>query len=128
MRAKTIKVPATTNNITKGIVNFLLERGHSASRVNVQGQWDEARQMWRKSGSRKGFYDIAAVIKTKYRGPHLDPIGMSLFVDTKSNRDVLSEEQLKFRKEVQEAGGCCFESKNYNDFVEWYNLFLTQHL
>jgi hypothetical protein len=128
MRTKTIKVKATTNNITKGIINFLLERGHSASRVNTTGVWDERLQLFRKTGARTGFYDIAATIKTRFVGAHLKPIGMTLMVDTKRGRDKLSKDQIKFRTEILEAGGCCFESKDYNDFVKWYNSYLSQYI
>jgi hypothetical protein len=128
MKTKTVKVPATTNNITIGIVNFLKARGHSASRVNTTGIWDERLQRFRTTGARKGFYDIAATIKTKFVGAHGKPIGMSVFIDTKRGRDKLSKEQLEFRNEIMEAGGCCFESKTYYDFEEWYNLFISQYI
>lgn len=113
------KVPADTNNITTGIVNYLLSRGHSASRVNVMGIYDELQQQWRKSGSRTGFYDIACVIKTKYG------IGLALFVDTKRGKDKLRKDQIEFKIEVESAGAVTFESKDYNDFVVWFETVIT---
>ena len=103
------KVPATTNNTTTAIINFLLSKGHSASRVNVQGQWDEKKQLWRPSGSRKGFFDIAACI-----------FGRFVVLDTKTGDDELSEDQLKFQAEVRAAGGIAEEMETYQHFLDWY--------
>lgn len=134
MRTVKKKVPATTNNITKGIINFLLEKGHSASRVNTTGVWDEQKQAFRRTGARKGFYDINATLKTKYSAKVLfDPemgtyvdrsIGLTLAIDTKRGRDKLGDDQIKFRDEILAAGGLTFESKNYNDFVLYYYDFI----
>lgn len=118
------RVPATTTNITKGIVNFLISEGHSASRVNTTGVWDVMRQTFRRSGGRKGFYDIAATIKTRYYDDKGANLGLTLMVDVKRGRDELSQEQVDFKSEIEEAGGITFESQNYNDFVEWYNFFV----
>lgn len=132
MPIKTKKVKATTNNITKGIVSFLINRGHSASRVNTTGIWDTKRKVFRTTGARVGFYDIACTIKTGIMliGPgNIFPgryLGVTLMIDTKRGRDSLSDEQKEFKAEIEEAGGVTFESENYNDFVDFYNNFLVQ--
>lgn len=124
MRKVVKTVKASTNNITTGIVNFLLDKGHSASRVNVMGIYDEVFQQWRKSGSREGVYDIMCTLKTRFKSADGRPIGLTLAVDTKRGNDSLREEQEKFKAEVEAAGGVTFESKNYNDFVFFYNSYL----
>lgn len=120
MKIRTKKVPATTNNITMAIVNYLLSKGHSASRVNTQGQYDVSIGRWRPSGARKGFFDISACIK--------DSAGVGLFIaiDIKKGSDKLSKEQLKFMKEVESSGGIAFEIGSYQEFIEWYNDFMTK--
>jgi len=120
-------VPKTTNNITTGIVNFLINEGHSASRVNVQGQWDEVRGLWRPSKSRKGFADIDCVLRTRYKMCKGSFIGVSLKIEVKKGDDEMSEEQIKFRIEVLEAGGLYFIASDVEHFVWWYNLFIKNN-
>lgn len=109
------KVPATTNNITKAIIAYLLNEGHSASRVNVQGQYDPNIPGWRPSGSRKGFFDIACCIKDS------NGVGRFVAIDIKKGNDKLSKDQLKFIKEVENAGGTAIEISTYGEFLEWYS-------
>lgn len=106
---KVKKVPATTNNITKAIINRILKDGGSASRINTQGQYDEKLGRWRRSGSRKGFFDIAACIK-----------GKAVVIDVKKDDDDLGEDQIEFMQEWQAAGGYAFEARTYEDFDNWY--------
>jgi len=108
------RVPETTNNITKAIISYLLNEGHSASRVNVQGQYDPSIPGWRPSGSRKGFFDVAACIKDS------NGVGRFCAFDVKTGNDTLSPAQRKFIKEVEAAGGIAIEIEKYADFIEWY--------
>lgn len=114
------KVPATTNNITKAIVAFLLNAGHSASRVNVQGQYDPRIPGWRPSGSRKGFFDISCCIKDS------NNIGRFVAIDIKKGNDRLSEDQKNFINEVENAGGVAIEIESYTDFADWYFNYKTE--
>lgn len=130
-------VPKTTNNITKGIVHFLLIEGHCASRVNTQGQFEPANAAsfsesigglikalrasglivgrWRKSGSRKGFLDINATIRTR------SGLGLSLYADVKFGDDELNDDQIEFVKEAQAAGAIVFpEVRDLEHFKELY--------
>ncbi len=106
-------VPKTTNNITTAIINFLNSEGHIAVRINVQGQWDEGLQRWRKSGSTPGVLDI---------GCTLAPNGKHLVIDTKRGRDVSSENQDKYALRVTQCGGIAMFVKDYEDFLYRYNL------
>lgn len=116
--AKTKRVIAGANTITDGIVATLLIDGHSASRINVQGQWDqelnEGRGAWRKSGSRKGFGDISVTIK-----PH----GRHLVVEVKFEEDTQSPDQKTFQKEHEAAGGIYLIIKTWRQWLEWYQIF-----
>lgn len=118
-KIKITKVPATTNNITKAIVGYLLNEGHSASRVNVQGQYDPSIPGWRPSGSRKGFFDIACCIKDS-KG-----VGRFVAIDIKKGNDRLSKDQKAFIKEVEDAGGVAIEIESYNEFLNWYSNYKT---
>ncbi len=111
---KTKRVPNTTTNITKGVVYFLLHEGHSASRVNVQGQFDIETLSWRRSGSRKGKFDIACCIKDT------TGIGRYVSIDVKKGNDKLSKEQKRYKFEVIHAGGIAFEIESLDDFYHWY--------
>lgn len=118
---KSKKVFATTNNITKGIINYLLANGHSASRINTQGQWDENLGMWRKSGSRKGFFDIACCIKSPVKN-----IGIFLVIDVKKGNDTLSPDQIDFMNEIRSSGGIAFSIDSIDEFYERFdNLIKT---
>jgi hypothetical protein len=120
MRGRIVKktVPKTTNNITKGIINFLQIQGHSASRVNVQGQYDEALQQWRKSGSRNGYYDISVCLHTR------SGIGLFHVIDVKNEGDKMRADQITFKKEVEAAGGITFEASDLEHYKQWYFSFL----
>lgn len=105
-------VPETTNNIQTGIVTFLLEKGHSASRINTTGIYDVKEQRFRTSNSRKGFFDTVACIK---------PLGLFATYDVKKGADVPSDEQLEFQAEVRAAGGIAEFVPDYAWFVSHYN-------
>jgi len=105
------QVPRTTNNITRGIINFLPAEGHVAVRINVQGQWDEKLQRWRKSGSTVIVLDIACT---------LAPVGRTLVVDTKNGGDKLSAEQTAYMQAVIAAGGFGYAAEDIEDFKAFY--------
>jgi hypothetical protein len=116
MKGKFIKktVPETTNNLTTAIINYIKSRGGSASRINVQGQWDETRGIWRKSGSRNGVFDIVACYQ-----------GQFIAIDIKKGSDALRPDQIEFKNEVENAGGLTYEAESYAGFLEWFNFMLN---
>lgn len=107
------KVPKTTNNITKGIVNYLLNRGHSASRINTTGTYREGIG-YTYSGARVGYLDISACIKTR------SGIGLFLAIDVKKDDDKPRKEQKDFAKEVAAAGGLIFFADDVDHFIDYY--------
>jgi len=135
MRTRTKLVPATTNNITTGIINLLLRDGHSASRINIGGNLEPAAiggnspiakaaailrasgyvvGHWKKSGSRLGVADVLACMK---------PSGSFLAIEVKNEltNDRASKEQLQFEHEVRRAGGDYWIVLSYEEFVARYN-------
>lgn len=113
------RVPNTTGNITKGIINFLNAEGHRAVRINVQGQYDERLQMWRKSGSTVGVLDIACTLR---------PGGRHLVVDVKKGKDTLSPEQVDYMEEVTRCGGLACSAGSVDEFVLYYTLAIKPAL
>lgn len=127
-RTKVVKVPATTNNITKAIVNFLLSEGHTASRINTGGTYDEAKQRYIPSGSRNGFSDISAGIRgiyniTDFVGIETWPFKYCQYVaiEIKKGKDEMRDDQVIFLAEVEHAGGIYLEIKTYQQFLDWYS-------
>jgi hypothetical protein len=63
MRTRVKKVPATTNNITQAIINFLRSRGHWAARINNGAVYDpEAKAFRRKRKDDPALGDISGVL------------------------------------------------------------------
>ena len=142
---KKVKVINDTNNNTRGIINFLLSEGHSASRVNVQGQFEPVTSKyhkwaliapmvkalkrfglvvgsWRKSGSRIGYYDVSVCLKCR------SGIGVFHAIDFKGEGDKLSKEQIEFKHEVQKAGGIVIEVGSLPEYEEYYHTFLKPNI
>lgn len=114
--AKIKRVEATTNNLTKGIINTILLAGFSASRINTQGQYDEhlhgyKKGGWRPSGSRKGFADVCTCI-----------CGRAVVIEVKnsSTGDTMDDDQEKFRAEWEAAGGIYYSCPNWSNFLTWW--------
>lgn len=119
MKKRIRKVPATTNNMTNAIINFLRSEGHSASRINTQGQYDEKIGRWRKSGSRNGYLDISACIKDS------NGVGRYVVLDIKKGSDKLRPDQISFIKEVRSAGGIALEIETMDQFYRWYRRYIS---
>jgi len=119
-RAKIIKVPGTTNNITKGIINYLKSKGHFARRINTTGIFDENKKLFRRS-SNKGTSDIIACVSCRnepggiYFGQFL-----AIEVKNKGTKDTLSDDQKKFGDEVVNAHGVYYTAIGYEEFVGWF--------
>lgn len=114
--AKIKRVEATTNNLTKGIINTILLAGFSASRINTQGQYVEhlngyKEGGYRPSGGRNGFSDVCACI-----------CGRAVAIEVKNARtsDTMADDQKKFRKEWEAAGGIYYACPSWQDFITWW--------
>lgn len=109
---KKILAPATTENITKGIINFLNNEGHFAMRIERTGIWDEAKQQFRKSGTTESVLDIYCC---------LAPSGRSLWIDVKKGKDRLSTGQKNFIADIKERGGFAGSAKTLVEAQSFYN-------
>ena len=112
MRTRTRRVPATTNNVTRAIINHLRSQGHYAGRINTTGIYDPVVGQFRKiADEEKGKFDIYAC---------LAPSGRSMWIDVKSGTDRPSPEQLRFQEWIRESGGIAEFFKTYKQFTDWY--------
>jgi hypothetical protein len=125
-RIKTKRVPATTENITEGIINFLNAMGHFAFRVNTTGVWDPGKEFFRKSPNR-GTADIICSMAyrkpiTGVAGTMIFNIGVFLAVEVKNalTFDTLRDDQKIFRDNVRATNGLYLIAYSYDDFLNWY--------
>jgi hypothetical protein len=123
-----VKVQATTNNITRGIVNYLNARGHYAFRVNSTGIWDPVKKVFRRpvKGSR-GVADVICCLHYVKEMP--TPSGYTKFntglflaieIKNERTRDKKRAEQIEFSEKIAKAGGVYIITKSYFSFVDWY--------
>jgi hypothetical protein len=112
-RTRLRKVPATTNNITKAVINFLISRGHFAFRVNTHGV-QSADGTWKRSGSEKGVADVLACMRREGAS------GLFFAFEIKRGRDKMRKTQESFKVNVETSGGTYIVVKTYSDFLAWY--------
>lgn len=118
MRKKIRKVPATTNNITKGIVNFLLDKGHFVFRVNNGSVYDRKRQTFRRKGIHDpALSDVMGVLR---------PSGVFIAIEIKNSAtgDKPKSRQKDFAREVISRGGIHYFAKTYEEFKSWYDDYI----
>lgn len=124
VKTKTKRVPATTNNITKGIINFLNLKGHCAFRVNTTGVWDTNNKRFRKiAKDSKGVPDIIACM-CPYQGMSgthdLPGLFYGFEIKNKLTRDSTSFDQERFRARVQCSKGTLITITCMQDFTDWF--------
>lgn len=117
MRKVTKQVPATTNNITKAIINYLIDKGHFADRVNRTGIYDPTTGNWRKSNTKNALFDIYCC---------LAPNGKSLWVDVKKGSDTPSDGQIKFKEMIESCGGYAIFANTYQEFTNFYEQIIKR--
>lgn len=114
-----VKKPVeTANRITANIIRLInLQSGCVAYRINNVGVWDAAKQIHRKGATEKGIPDIIAIIRGQFWG-----------IEVKAGRDKMSEDQLKRKFEILNAGGLFFEIRSTDEFVKIFKGFVKDFL
>jgi hypothetical protein len=94
-RIKTKLVPATTQNLTKAVINHICINGGYAFRVNNQGIYSQELNRFIRGGGQKGVSDIIAVYK-----------GRVIFYEVKNKLtgDRERPAQVEFKGNVLSAG------------------------
>ncbi len=123
-KTKIVRVPATTNNITKGIINYLNAKGHFAFRVNSGGVWDPRTNEFRR-GRSAGVADILCCIKvetTEAFGGGFNYRGEFLAIEVKNGatKDRSRPAQRMFGEKLEAAGGDYTVARSYDQFVKWF--------
>lgn len=98
-----------TNSLTNAVINFLLSRGHFASRIQSQGQYSPTRGRWIKSKVRRGIGDIIACID-----------GQFWMIEIKTGKDRQSDYQKSVEEDVKKAGGKYIIVRVFGEFLGLY--------
>lgn len=116
MKTRLKQVPATTNNITTGIINFLNSKGHLAIRVNTTGVYDPINNIFRRPDSNSlGCPDIICCMAYGDTG-----IFVGLEIKNELTKDRMRKHQDAFHKRILEAGGIVRVVRSYQEFLDWY--------
>jgi len=120
----------SANALTKCVIAWVQFMGGQAERISSQGQYREGakiqvgsgqlaytKQMpgkWTPGQSTKGTADISATIR-----------GRSVKIEIKQ-KDKQSEAQKQYQQAIENAGGVYIIVRNFDDFVIWYNDFVSK--
>jgi len=123
MKTHTRQVPATTNNITRGIINFLNLKGHFAFRVNTQGTFNPIVGSFRRiAPNDKGCPDILCC----WNMPDTTSRFVGFEVKNESTKDKLSKDQIAFHTKIVAANGIVVVVKSYAHFLELYGKITNE--
>jgi len=104
---KTLFRDDSANGLTKCIVAWLELHGYFAGRVNTTGTYSRRLGKYIYSGSRKGMSDITGVID-----------GRHVSIEVKFGRDRMRPEQLRVKREIEQAGGYYIVASTFDNFLE----------
>lgn len=114
----------TANGLTRCIIDFLRFEGWQAERINCTGRMLDGRKVvkdvtgfsrtigsvkWLPTSGQRGTADISATIK-----------GLSVKIEVKIGRDVMSDYQREYRDQVQRAGGKYWLVSSFDEFMSFY--------
>lgn len=102
---------STANTLTGQIIRFIQRHGGQAERVAVMGVPREAggRTIWTHTNMTVGTADISATIQ-----------GRSVKIEVKIGTDRQSDEQKRYQKQVEDAGGIYYIARDFVTFQSWY--------
>ena len=120
----------SANALTKCVIAWIQFNGGQAERISSQGQYREGAKIqvgsgimahtkqlpgkWTPGQSTKGTADISATIR-----------GRSVKIEIKQ-KDKQSEAQKQYQQAIENAGGVYIIVRNFDDFVIWYNDFISK--
>lgn len=107
---------SSSNELTKAIMHFITFIGGFAERVNTTGTYRKGKVVenclgqkytigggYTYSGSTKGSADIHALIQ-----------GKTCMIEVKFQKDKMSEAQIKYKENIEKAGGVYIVAKNFD--------------
>lgn len=122
---------ATTNELTKCVIDYITFNGFHSERINSTGALKDNRKtstdvlgnqrtigsvQWIKSTTQNGTADISATIK-----------GQSVKIEIKCEATgdrYQSEAQIKYQKQIEAAGGIYLIVRDFTQFYNWFNDFI----
>ena len=125
--AKTKWSDSSANALTRSVLAFINMSGYQAERINTTGMFRQGaklkvgegtRQMpgkWTKGTGTKGSADISATIN-----------GRSVKLEIKYGKDRQSDDQIRYQEMIEKAGGIYIIVKNFDDFIQWFDLFISK--
>ena len=117
----------SANGLTKCVIDIINYEGYQAERISTQGTYVEGakikvgeneRQLKGKyipTQGTKGSADISATIR-----------GRSVKIEIKQ-KDKQSEVQKQYQESIERAGGIYIIVRNFDEFVEWFDLFIKNN-
>jgi len=117
----------SANGLTKCVIDLINYEGYQAERISTQGTYVEGakikvgeneRQLKGKyipTQGTKGSADISATIR-----------GRSVKIEIKQ-KDRQSEVQKQYQEAIERAGGIYIIVRNFDEFVEWFDLFIKNN-
>lgn len=115
-KVKALPKAETAARITQNILRMVnMQPGCTAYRINNVGVWDEAKQIHRRGGTKKGISDISATIR-----------GRACWIEVKAGKDVMSDDQIYFQDDQRRAGALCFVARSSDEFARWFTEILKQ--
>lgn len=100
------------NALTRQIIRFIQSRGGQAERIAVTGLLRKFGNgyKWTRTNMTVGTADISATIQ-----------GRSVKIEVKIGTDRQSDEQKRYQKQVEDAGGIYYIARTFEEFLKWYN-------
>jgi len=121
----------SANSLTKSIIFYINATGNQAERIGNQGQYREGAKIqvgtgeiaytkqlpgkWTPGQGTKGTADISATIN-----------GKSVKIEVKQ-KDKQSDVQKKYQESIEKAKGVYVIMRNFDDFVVWYDDFISKN-
>lgn len=105
---KKIVLQQSTNELTQSVIKYMTVRGFKVWRQNNGGVYDPTKRVFRKNSSTPGISDVIGFRKK-------DALFVAL--EIKTGKDKLSDEQIQFLKDVNDAGGIGIEVRCIDDII-----------
>ena len=119
---------ATTNGLTKCVIDYITLRGYHAERINSTGAVKDNRTtstdvlgnvrtigsvQWIKSNTQTGTADVSATIQGRT---------VKIEIKCKATGDnIQSEAQKNYQRQIENAGGTYLIVRTFEDFYNWFN-------
>jgi len=120
----------SANGLTKCVIKWLELHGCQAERINTMGRMVDNRKVVTDVLGRKGMIGSMTYIPTTGTRGSADVSavigGRSVKIEIKYGKDRQSEAQKQYQASVEKAGGVYLIVRTFDDFLEWWDNFVTK--